>query len=84
MYQRSVDTLIPRAPFMRLVRELSQDVSPGIRYTRAAIDALQEASEAHLVKMFEDDSDIATHNGRVTVLPRDEKLRQKIASKPVL
>ncbi len=40
-YQKSTDLLIPRLPFQRLVREISQDMYPDdIRYQCAALGAL--------------------------------------------
>ena len=41
-------------PFQRLVREIAQDIKTELRFQSAAIGALQEASEAYLVGLFED------------------------------
>lgn len=41
-------------PFQRLVREIAQDLHSDLRFQAAAIAALQEASEAYLVSLFED------------------------------
>ena len=45
---------------------------------RAAIGALQEASEAHLVGLFEDTNLHALHAERVTITPKDIQLTQCI------
>jgi histone H3/H4 len=54
-YQHSTELLIPRAPFYKLVREIAGDLagSQGWRFQGQALVALQEASEAYLVHLFE-------------------------------
>ena len=49
-YQRSVDLLIPRAPFVRLIKEIMPD---GYRIQSSAVDALREIAEAKTVRDFE-------------------------------
>ena len=51
--QRSTELLIPKAPFQRLVREICDDIAPGLRFQSAAMGALQEVSESMLVQEFE-------------------------------
>ena len=48
------------------------------RYHKSAILALQEASEAYLVKMFEDTNLCAIHAKRVTIMPKDISLVRRI------
>ena len=52
-YQRSTDLLIRKAPFNRLVREVTQDFSRGLRFNHFAFAALQEASEYAMGKILE-------------------------------
>lgn len=53
-YQRMHELLIPKAPFARLVREIMLDeTNGGYRIQKSALEALQEASEAYIVKMME-------------------------------
>ena len=40
-YQKSVDLLIRKLPFQRLVREVTNDIRTGLRFRPAAILALQ-------------------------------------------
>lgn len=81
-YQRGTELLIPRLPFQRLVREIAQDFnlvcSDGIRFQREAIAALQEASEAYLVALFEDTNLCAIHAKRVTAQAKDMQLARRI------
>src|SRR6185312_7047077 len=55
-YQKSTDLLIRKLPFQRLVREIAQDFKNDLRFQGTAILALQEASEAYLVSLFEGQS----------------------------
>jgi hypothetical protein len=50
-----VENLIPKAPFARLVKEITHDLGLGItfRFRAEALEALQEAAEAALVHEFE-------------------------------
>lgn len=47
--------------FQRLVREIAQDVRNDLRFQSTAALALQEASEAYLVGLFEDTNACALH-----------------------
>ena len=77
-YQKSADLLIRRAPFQRLVREISQDTRGEFRFQTTALQALQEAAEAYLVGLFQDTNLCAIHAKRVTVMPKDVQLARRI------
>ena len=77
-YQKSTELLIRKAPFHRLVREISQDFSNDKRYKGTSVLALQEASEAYLVGLFEDTNLCAIHGKRVTIMPKDIQLARRI------
>ena len=84
-YQKSMELLIRKLPFQRLVREIACDsdviTSPlcgKVRFQSAAIMALQEASEAYLVGLFEDSNLCAIHAKRVTIMPKDIQLARRI------
>ena len=66
-YQRSTELLLPRAPFQRLVREITGGYDPDLRFAPQALIALQEAAEAYLVGIFEDTQLCVIHAKRVTV-----------------
>uniref|UniRef100_A0A8C4X0M1 Histone H3 n=1 Tax=Eptatretus burgeri TaxID=7764 RepID=A0A8C4X0M1_EPTBU len=53
-YQKPTELLILKLPFQRLVREIAQDFKTDWRFQSSAVMALQEASEAYLVGLFED------------------------------
>ena len=77
-YQKSTELLIRKLPFQRLVREVAQDFRSDLRFQSHAIMALQEASEAFLVSLFEDTNLCAIHAKRVTIMPKDMQLAQRI------
>jgi len=77
-YQASTELLIRRLPFQRLVREIAQDYKADLRFQSSALNALQEAAEAHLVSVFEDTNLAAVHAKRVTIMPKDMILARRM------
>ena len=77
-YQKSTELLIRKMPFQRLVREITQDMKKELRFQTSTILALQEASEAYLVGLFEDTHLCAIHAKRVTITPSDMQLARRI------
>ena len=77
-YQKSTELLIRKLPFQRLVREIAQDFKTDLRFQSSAVLALQEASEAYLVGLFEDTNLCAIHAKRVTIMPKDVQLARRI------
>jgi histone H3 len=77
-YQKSTELLIRKLPFQRLVREIAQDFKTDLRFQGSAVLALQEASEAYLVGLFEDTNLCAVHAKRVTITPKDMQLARRI------
>ncbi|RIA92229.1 histone-fold-containing protein [Glomus cerebriforme] len=82
-FQKTTNLLIRKLPFSRVVREiaievLGPDSSVGYRWQSAAILALQEATEAYLVHLFEDANLCAIHAKRVTIMQKDIQLARRI------
>ena len=82
-YQKSTDLLLRKLPFSRFVRELAQDAKIGDKkwegkWKGSAMLALQEASEAYLVGLYEDSNLCAIHAKRVTFMPKDIQLARRI------
>ena len=63
---------------MRAFREILQDHKSDMRVQAAAFLAAQEMSEAFLVQRFEDSNLSAIHAKRVTIMPKDLQLAQRI------
>ena len=77
-YQKSTELLIRKLPFQRLVREIAQDLKTDLRFQSSTVMALQEASEAYLVGLFEDTNLCAIHAKRLTFTPKDIQLARRI------
>jgi histone H3 len=78
-YQKSTELLIKKLPFQRLVREIAQSFNDReFRWALSAIAALQEASEAYLVGLFNDTNLCAIHAKRVTIMVSDMQLARRI------
>jgi histone H3 len=79
-FQKTTELLIRKAPFQRLVREITQDMfrNKDLRFQSLAVLALHEASEAYMVGMFEDTNLCALHAKRVTIMPRDMLLARRL------
>ena len=60
------------------MKEIAQDIKTDLRWQTAAVMALQEASEAYLVSLFEDTNLCAIHAKRVTIMPKDIQLARRV------
>ena len=60
------------------MREIVQDFMSDLRFTRLSLLAIQEAAESYIIQMFEDTNLCAIHAKRVTIMPRDIHLAQRI------
>ena len=77
-YQKSTELLVRKLPFQRLIREIAEDFATDMRFQSAALNALQEATEAYLVGLFEDTNLCAIHAKPVTIMPQDIRLARRI------
>jgi len=77
-YQKSTDLLLRKLPFSKLVREVAQDFKSDAYWQGSVFLALQEASEAYLVGLYEDSNLCAKHAKRVTFMPKDMQLARRI------
>ncbi len=77
-YQKGTELLLRKAPFQRFVREVAQDFNSSLKFTGIALMALQHASEAYTVGLFEDTNLCAIHGKRVTIMPKDIQLARRI------
>ena len=70
-YQKSMECLIKRSSFQKLIREISQEYrvcpqspltpSMQVRFQSTAITALQEVAENFIIGLFEDVNLLAVH-----------------------
>ncbi|KAK9879860.1 hypothetical protein WA026_008364 [Henosepilachna vigintioctopunctata] len=72
--QSTVNHLIPKQPFSRVVREIMQNRRSDLYISSIALEALQEATEIYLTCLFADSNIVARHSKRVTIRPIDMAL----------
>ncbi|CAI2179114.1 20324_t:CDS:2 [Funneliformis geosporum] len=82
-YQKTTNLLILKLPFSRVIREIALEIlgpktGIGLRWQSAAILALQEATEAYLIHLFEDANLCAIHAKRITIMQKDIQLARRI------
>ncbi|KAG5021756.1 hypothetical protein JHK85_018098 [Glycine max] len=78
-FQRSCELLIPAAPFIRCVKQITNQFSTEVsRWTPEAVVALQEAAEEYLVHLFEDGMLCAIHARRITLMKKDIELARRL------
>ena len=70
-FQSHTSTLMPRAPFARLVREILRYHGSSLRVTKEFLECLHEACEIFMTTYFEDLNFLAIHARRVTIMDRD-------------
>ena len=72
--QKTTDSILAKAPFIRLVREIAADFKDEVRFTggaQGALAALQTASEDYIIDLFEKANNVAIEvGGDVTLRPR--------------
>ena len=80
--QRTTNLLIPDTTFSRLVRIITNSLTPvTMRVEKDAMSALHQTSEAYLVSLFQEANAIAQHCKRSTVLQRDFLLAMRMMCK---
>jgi histone H3 len=79
--QNSTKLLLPKTAFYWLVEEITTDYKWDRWHQAKAMIALQEASEAHLIEMFQFAIAAAHHAKRNTVRPEDIQLWLKTQAK---
>ena len=83
-FQKGTELQFQKAPFKRLVRELTQDSQGGLggdvigRFEAEAFEVLQEAAEAFLVQLFEKTNQVTISEKMQTILPRHMQLVRKL------
>lgn len=60
------------------MREIAQEFMGELRFQTTALMALQEATEAYMVGLFEDTNLCAIHAKRVTIMAKDMQLARRI------
>ena len=78
-YQKTTDLLLAKRPFQALVKEIALNHQSDLRFESNAIGVLQHSSEAYLIGTFEKANLCCLHAKRVTIMPKDIRLAQRIS-----
>ena len=74
-FQKSTELLIQKLPFLQLVCKIALEVGKyDLHFQGSIIICLQEAAEAYILGLMEDNNLCAIHAKRVTIMPRDMQL----------
>jgi len=76
--QKSTNTLLAKSSFSRLAREIAMEYTYDKRWTKEALQALQEAAEAFLVDHFEKVNLVAIHSKRTTIMQKDSQIVSRL------
>ena len=80
--QNSTELCIGRAPFFRVVKEILEEIDQDNdikhKISKPALMALQEATEAHVVRLMTLATHCTVHGARVTLQKKDFDLVKKI------
>jgi len=69
--QKDTGSVFRRAPLVRFIREIAQDVKTDVRFSPDAIEALLEATQDYGVDVMNDANFLAIHSKRSTVKLKD-------------
>jgi len=77
-FQQTSHLLIPKLPFSRVVKEIAQELVAGMRFTTLSLECLQTATEAFVVRYFEDATLCTLHSRRKTLMVSDMHLVRRL------
>ena len=82
-YQKSTKLICSKRSFAALCKEIIRDCRPGCRVQTEALMALQDASEAYLVGIFDDTNLCCLHRKCQTIILKDMQLARRIRGAPI-
>ncbi|TRY63744.1 hypothetical protein TCAL_00818 [Tigriopus californicus] len=77
-FQKYPGLLVPKSSFTRVVRDVLKFIGPDLKIQSAALGATQAASETFLTNLMEGANLAAVHAKRVTIMPKDVELYQRL------
>ena len=73
-YQKTTSLLLAHRPVNGLGREILQELRPGFRLRKDAVDALNHAVEDYAIKLLMECNALAHHAEHITITPNDLRL----------
>ena len=77
-YQKTPGNLISKLGLRKFLKTVMMSLGESKRFQESAIAALQEATEAYLVSLFEHSNLCTIHARRVTIMVKDMQLARRI------
>lgn len=77
--QKMTNTILPKASFSRLVREIAQEYKTNVRFNIEAMNILQRGVEDHMLKLYRIANKLAIHADRRSVQPKDLLLARNVS-----
>lgn len=77
-FQKYPGLLVPKISFTRVVKDVLKSFGPQFKVQSAALRATQTAAEVYLTTVMEGANMAAVHAKRVTVMPKDIELYQRM------
>ncbi|KAH0570571.1 histone H3 [Spironucleus salmonicida] len=72
--QKMTNLVVPKSAFALLVRAITRKRHAEFRFQNLALECLQQATEAILIRILSDCVMLAEHAKRVTIMDRDMRL----------
>ena len=80
-FQKLTKLILPKISFLQLVQKIIQKEYSQYWVQVGAVLALHKATQAYIVRLFEDTNLCAIHAKWVTIIPKDMQLAQRIRCK---
>ena len=77
--QKMTNTILPKASFGRLIREIAQAYKTDLRFNVEAMNILQRGVEDYMLKLYRIANKLAIHADRRTVQPKDLILARDVS-----
>ena len=77
-FKKSTSFFFRKPPFVRWVREITQQLWGHLRFQAMDLLTLQEVAEAYIINLFEDANLSAINSKQITVMPKDIQLAWRI------
>ncbi|EJW05063.1 hypothetical protein EDEG_00844 [Edhazardia aedis USNM 41457] len=81
-YQKSIELLIRKQPFQRLVKNVAAKMKTDVRFQGPSHICIQESAENFMTSFFESANLCVKHSNRVTLMVKDMILVAKIKYDP--
>ncbi len=83
-YQKSTDLVLQKAPFIRLVRDISKGYKTDVRFNKNTLLAIQHYVEQKVIRMYSVANEMAIFAGRTTVDYKDIQFAVRMKDEAIM